>query len=55
MKDLRGTAVFRITHTFPLIMAPIVVGFAWKLMTTPSIWISNVIALALAALIITKG
>lgn len=39
MKDFPGKAIFRTIHTLPLIMAPIIVGSVWKLMTTPSIGI----------------
>ena len=39
MRDFPGKAVFRTIHTLPLIMAPIIVGSVWKLMTTPSIGI----------------
>lgn len=39
LKDFPGKAVFRTIHTLPLIMAPIIVGSVWKLMTTPSIGI----------------
>src|SRR5687767_10214402 len=39
MKDFPGKAFFRTIHTLPLIMAPIIVGSVWKLMTTPSIGI----------------
>lgn len=39
MKDFPGKAFFRTIHTLPLIMAPIIVGSIWKLMTTPSIGI----------------
>lgn len=39
MKDFPGRAFFRTIHTLPLIMAPIIVGSVWKLMTTPSIGI----------------
>ena len=39
MKDFPGKAIFRTIHTLPLIMAPIIVGSIWKLMTTPSIGI----------------
>ncbi len=39
LKDFPGKAVFRTIHTLPLIMAPIIVGSIWKLMTTPSIGI----------------
>ncbi|MCK5932441.1 MAG: sugar ABC transporter permease [Fulvimarina manganoxydans] len=39
MKDFPGKAIFRTVHTLPLIMAPIIVGSIWKLMTTPSIGI----------------
>lgn len=39
VKDFPGKAVFRTIHTLPLIMAPIIVGSIWKLMTTPSIGI----------------
>lgn len=38
-KDFPGRAIFRTIHTLPLIMAPIIVGSIWKLMTTPSIGI----------------
>ena len=37
LKDFPGKAIFRTIHTLPLIMAPIIVGSVWKLMTTPSI------------------
>jgi multiple sugar transport system permease protein len=37
MRDFPGKAFFRTIHTLPLIMAPIIVGSVWKLMTTPSI------------------
>jgi multiple sugar transport system permease protein len=39
MRDFPGKAFFRTIHTLPLIMAPIIVGSIWKLMTTPSIGI----------------
>lgn len=39
MKDFPGKSVFRTIHTLPLIVAPIVVGSVWRLMTTPSIGI----------------
>lgn len=39
MKDFPGKAIFRTIHTLPLIVAPIIVGSVWKLMTTPSIGI----------------
>jgi multiple sugar transport system permease protein len=39
MKDFPGKAFFRTIHTLPLIMAPIIVGSVWKLMSTPSIGI----------------
>lgn len=39
MKDFPGKAFFRTIHTLPLIVAPIVVGSVWRLMTTPSIGI----------------
>ncbi|MGP3699535.1 carbohydrate ABC transporter permease [Rhodobacter sp. NSM] len=39
MKEFPGKAFFRTIHTLPLIMAPIIVGSIWKLMTTPSIGI----------------
>jgi multiple sugar transport system permease protein len=39
MKDFPGKGFFRTIHTLPLIMAPIIVGSIWKLMTTPSIGI----------------
>jgi len=37
MREFPGKAFFRTIHTLPLIMAPIIVGSVWKLMTTPSI------------------
>jgi len=39
LKEFPGKAFFRTIHTLPLIMAPIIVGSVWKLMTTPSIGI----------------
>ena len=39
MSDFPGKAVFRTIHTLPLIIAPIIFGSIWKLMTTPSIGI----------------
>lgn len=39
IRDFPGKSVFRTIHTLPLIMAPIIVGSVWKLMTTPSIGI----------------
>ena len=39
MREFPGKSVFRTIHTLPLIMAPIIVGSVWKLMTTPSIGI----------------
>lgn len=39
MRDFPGRAFFRTIHTLPLIMAPIIVGSVWKLMTTPSVGI----------------
>ena len=39
LKEFPGKAFFRTIHTLPLIMAPIIVGSIWKLMTTPSIGI----------------
>lgn len=39
MKDFPGKGFFRAIHTLPLIVAPIVVGSVWRLMTTPSIGI----------------
>ena len=39
MKEFPGKSFFRTIHTLPLIMAPIIVGSVWKLMTTPSIGI----------------
>lgn len=39
MKDFPGKSIFRTVHTLPLIVAPIVVGSVWRLMTTPSIGI----------------
>ena len=37
LRDFPGKTVFRTIHTLPLIVAPIVVGSVWRLMTTPSI------------------
>ncbi|MET3594469.1 multiple sugar transport system permease protein [Mesorhizobium shonense] len=65
IKDFPGKAIFRTIHTLPLIMAPIIVGSVWKLMTTPSIgiiphflkaWIGydlNIGQSALAAFVVT--
>ncbi|WP_298817564.1 sugar ABC transporter permease [uncultured Roseibium sp.] len=39
MKEFPGKTFFRTIHTLPLIMAPIIVGSVWKLMTTPSLGI----------------
>ena len=39
LADFPGKAIFRTIHTLPLIIAPIIVGSIWKLMTTPSIGI----------------
>ncbi|MCW1919063.1 sugar ABC transporter permease [Rhodobacter sp. KR11] len=39
MRNFPGKAFFRTIHTLPLIVAPIVVGSVWRLMTTPSIGI----------------
>ncbi|MDX3924315.1 MAG: sugar ABC transporter permease [Shinella sp.] len=39
MKEFPGKGFFRTIHTLPLIVAPIVVGSVWRLMTTPSIGI----------------
>lgn len=39
LTEFPGKAFFRTIHTLPLIMAPIIVGSIWKLMTTPSIGI----------------
>lgn len=39
MREFPGKAFFRTIHTLPLIIAPIIVGSVWKLMTTPSIGI----------------
>ena len=36
-RDFPGKGAFRTIHTLPLIVAPIVVGSVWRLMTTPSI------------------
>ena len=38
-REFPGKAFFRTIHTLPLIVAPIVVGSVWRLMTTPSIGI----------------
>lgn len=65
MRDFPGKSFFRTIHTLPLIMAPIIVGSVWKLMTTPSIgiipnlldnWFGydlNIGASAMAAFVIT--
>jgi multiple sugar transport system permease protein len=39
MREFPGRGFFRTIHTLPLIVAPIVVGSVWRLMTTPSIGI----------------
>lgn len=39
MREFPGKGIFRTIHTLPLIVAPIVVGSVWRLMTTPSIGI----------------
>ena len=39
MREFPGRAIFRTIHTLPLIVAPIVVGSVWRLMTTPSVGI----------------
>jgi multiple sugar transport system permease protein len=39
MREFPGKSLFRTIHTLPLIVAPIVVGSVWRLMTTPSIGI----------------
>lgn len=39
MKEFPGKAFFRTIHTLPLIMAPIIVGSVWKLMTVASVGI----------------
>lgn len=39
MRDFPGKAFFRTIHTLPLIVAPIVVGAVWRLLTTSSIGI----------------
>ena len=39
MREFIGKGFFRTIHTLPLIVAPIVVGSVWRLMTTPSIGI----------------
>ncbi|WP_061933070.1 carbohydrate ABC transporter permease [Aureimonas sp. AU22] len=39
MKEFPGRGFFRTIHTLPLIVAPIVVGSVWRLLTTPSIGI----------------
>jgi multiple sugar transport system permease protein len=38
-REFPGKAFFRTIHTLPLIVAPIVVGSVWRLMTTPSVGI----------------
>ena len=39
MREFPGKGFFRTIHTLPLIVAPIVVGSIWRLMTTPSVGI----------------
>src|SRR5262245_46133080 len=39
VREFPGRGFFRTIHTLPLIVAPIVVGSVWRLMTTPSIGI----------------
>ncbi|MEZ5669440.1 MAG: sugar ABC transporter permease [Alphaproteobacteria bacterium] len=39
LREFPGRGFFRTVHTLPLIVAPIVVGSVWRLMTTPSIGI----------------
>ena len=39
MREFPGRGFFRTIHTLPLIVAPIVVGSVWRLMTTPSVGI----------------
>ena len=39
LREFPGRGIFRTIHTLPLIVAPIVVGSVWRLMTTPSIGI----------------
>lgn len=39
LREFPGKSLFRTIHTLPLIVAPIVVGSVWRLMTTPSIGI----------------
>ena len=39
MREFPGKGIFRTIHTLPLIVAPIVVGSVWRLMTTPSLGI----------------
>lgn len=39
MREFPGKAFFRTIHTLPLIIAPIIVGSIWRLMTTPSVGI----------------
>ena len=39
LREFPGRGFFRTIHTLPLIVAPIVVGSVWRLMTTPSIGI----------------
>lgn len=39
MREFPGKGIFRTIHTLPLVVAPIVVGSVWRLMTTPSIGI----------------
>ncbi|MFO1210642.1 MAG: sugar ABC transporter permease [Amaricoccus sp.] len=39
MREFPGKPFFRTIHTLPLIIAPIIVGSIWRLMTTPSVGI----------------
>ena len=37
MREFPGKGFFRTIHTLPLIVAPIVVGSIWRLMTVPGL------------------
>ena len=55
MREFPGKGIFRTIHTLPLIVAPIVVGSIWRLMTTPSVGIVPYYAKHLLGLDINIG
>lgn len=55
MREFPGKGFFRTIHTLPLIVAPIVVGSIWRLMTTPSVGIIPYYANGLFGLDINIG